>query len=53
MPSVTTVKIKAGKDFAIVNESDFDPETMELFEDAPQKPKAKANAKAKAKAKAK
>ena len=48
MPAIPTVKIKAGKDYAIINESDFDPATMELFDAAP-KPKAKAKAKPKAK----
>jgi len=48
MPAIPTVRIKAGKDYAIINESDFDPATMELFDAAP-KPKAKAKAKPKAK----
>ena len=48
MPAIPTVKIKAGKDYAIINESDFDPATMELFDAAP-KLKAKAKAKPKAK----
>ena len=47
MPNIPTVKIKVGKDFAIINESDFDSATMELY-DAPKKPKAKAKDKAKA-----
>lgn len=50
MVAIPTVKIKAGKDYAIVNESDFDPETMELFDEpAPKKAKAKPKAKPKAK----
>ena len=49
MASIPTVKIKSGDDYAIVNESDFDPETMEWY-DAPA-PKAKAKPKAKPKAK--
>tara|TARA_Y100000310_G_scaffold323433_1_gene383753 strand:+ start:457 stop:606 length:150 start_codon:yes stop_codon:yes gene_type:complete len=48
MVAIPTVKIKAGKDYVIVNESDYDPATMELFDAAP-KPKAKAKAKPKAK----
>lgn len=48
MPQIPTVKIKAGKDYAIINESDFDPAKMELF-DAPA-PKAKAKLKVKPKA---
>ena len=50
MVAIPTVKIKAGKDYAIVNEADFDPETMELFDEpAPKKAKAKPKAKPKAK----
>ena len=48
MASIPTVKIKSGKDYAIVNESDFDPATMELYEEpAPKKTKPKAKTKAK------
>ena len=48
MSVIPTVKIKAGKDYAIINESDFDAATMELFDAAP-KPKAKAKVKTKVK----
>lgn len=48
MPQIPTIKIKAGKDYAIINESDFDPAKMELF-DAPA-PKAKVKLKVKPKA---
>ena len=48
MPNIPTVKIKVGQDFAIITKSDFNPDSMELY-DAPKKPKAKAKAKAKAK----
>ena len=48
MVAIPTVKIKAGKDYAIVNKADFDPETMELFDEpAPKKAKPKAKPKAK------
>lgn len=33
-----TVKVKSGDDFAIINESDFDPAVHERFEDAPPPP---------------
>ena len=49
MASIPTVKIKSGDDYALINESDYDPETMELY-DAPES-KAKAKPKAKPKAK--
>jgi hypothetical protein len=32
MGFVPTVKIKAGEDYIVINESDFEPETMTLFE---------------------
>ena len=48
MPTIPTVKIKAGKDYAIINESDFDPATMELFDAPAPKPKAKLKVKPKA-----
>lgn len=51
MAQIPTVKIKAGKDYIIVNESDYDPDTMDLFDEPA--PKAKAEPKAKAKKKAK
>ena len=51
MAQIPTVKIKAGKDYALVNESDYDPDTMDLFDEPA--PKAKAEPKAKAKKKAK
>ena len=41
MPSIPTVKIKSGKDFAIINESDFDPKTMEKYKSPAKKAKAK------------
>jgi hypothetical protein len=48
MASIPTVKIKSGDDYALINESDFDPETMELYEEpAPKKTKPKAKPKAK------
>ena len=40
MPEIKTIKIKHAAGFAIVNASDFDEATMELFDEA--KPKAKA-----------
>ena len=40
MPEIKTIKIKHADGFAIVNASDFDEATMELFDEA--KPKAKA-----------
>jgi hypothetical protein len=46
---IPTVKIKAGKDYAIVNESDYDPDTMDLFDEPAPKAKAKPKAKPKAK----
>ncbi len=48
MPKIPTVKIKAGKDYAIINESDFDPATMELFDAPAPKPKVKLKVKPKA-----
>ena len=48
MPKIPTVKIKAGKDSAIINESDFDPATMELFDAPAPKPKVKLKVKPKA-----
>ena len=45
MVQIPTVKIKAGKDFALVNESDYDPKTMELFDEPAPKAKAKKKAK--------
>ena len=47
MAQIPTVKIKAGKDYALVNESDYDPATMELFDEPAPKAKAKAAPKAK------
>lgn len=32
-----TVKIKHGSDYAIINESDFDPDVHELFDAKPAK----------------
>ena len=50
MAEIPTVKIKAGKDYAIVNESDYDPDTMDLFDEpAPKTATAKPKAKPKAK----
>ena len=49
MAQIPTVKIKAGKDYALVNESDYDPATMELFDEPAPKAKAKPKAKPKAK----
>ena len=49
MASIPTVKIKSGDDYAIVNESDYDPETMELYEEPAPKAKSKPKAKPKAK----
>ena len=49
MAGIPTVKIKAGKDYAIVNESDYDPDTMDLFDEPAPKAKAKPKAKPKAK----
>jgi|TARA_R110000796_G_scaffold19933_4_gene59622 hypothetical protein len=46
---IPTIKIKSGKDYALVNESDFDPETMELFNEPDRKAKAKPKTKPKAK----
>ncbi len=40
MPEIKTIKIKHADGFAIVNASDFDEATMELFDES--KPKAKA-----------
>ena len=51
MTQIPTVKIKSGKDYALVNESDYDPATMELFADPAPQAKAKPKAKAKQKAK--
>ena len=48
MASIPTVKIKSGDDYALINEADYDPETMELYEEpAPKKTKPKAKPKAK------
>jgi len=49
MRQIPTVKIKSGEDFALVNESDYDPDTMDLFDEPAPKPKAKPKAKQKAK----
>ena len=32
MASIPTVKIKSGDDYALINESDYDPATLELYE---------------------
>jgi hypothetical protein len=40
MPQIKTIKIKHADGFAVINASDFDEATMELFDDT--KPKAKA-----------
>tara|TARA_Y100000004_G_scaffold45190_1_gene49622 strand:+ start:992 stop:1165 length:174 start_codon:yes stop_codon:yes gene_type:complete len=40
MPQIKTIKIKHADGFAIINASDFDEATMEMFDDT--KPKAKA-----------
>lgn len=49
MTQIPTVKIKSGKDYALVNESDYDPDTMDLFDEPAPKAKAKPKAKPKAK----
>ena len=48
MPTIPTVKIKAGKEYAIINESEFDPATMELLDAPAPKPKVKLKVKPKA-----
>jgi hypothetical protein len=40
MPQIKTIKIKHADGFAVINASDFDEATMEMFDDT--KPKAKA-----------
>ena len=49
MASIPTVKIKAGNDYILVNESDYDAATMELYDEPAPKPKANPKAKPKAK----
>tara|TARA_Y100000004_G_scaffold188711_1_gene243255 strand:+ start:518 stop:697 length:180 start_codon:yes stop_codon:yes gene_type:complete len=41
MPQIKTIKIKHADGFAVINASDFDEATMELFDEAKPKERAK------------